>query len=178
MSREENKEPSPPNAFWPPLAAGVALGLVLLATFLITGHGLVASGFFTRLAVEVSSWASVEWVQSQPYFRRFLGEGGPLDSWISWEIVGLLIGAFAGAVTSGRFRLVAERGARQALGRRAVFALGGGILVGFGARLARGCTSGLGLSGGATLAVAGFLFLVMFFAAGFAVSRLVREEWS
>ena len=35
--------------YWPPLIAGIALGLALLLTFLITGHGLGASGFFTRL---------------------------------------------------------------------------------------------------------------------------------
>ncbi|MCO5126333.1 MAG: YeeE/YedE family protein [Rhodobacteraceae bacterium] len=39
--------------------------------------------------------------------------------------------------------------------------------MGFGSRLARGCTSGLGLSGGATLAVSGFVFLAGFFLAGF-----------
>lgn len=32
-----------PRPFWSPLLAGVALGLVLLATFLFTGHGLSAS---------------------------------------------------------------------------------------------------------------------------------------
>ena len=36
--------------FWPPLAAGIALGLVLLLTFVLTGHGLGATGASTRLA--------------------------------------------------------------------------------------------------------------------------------
>ena len=51
------------------------------------------------------------------------------------------------------------------------------LLAGFGARLARGCTSGLGLSGGAALAVGGFVFLMAFFIAGFAVSYLTRRIW-
>jgi hypothetical protein len=38
--------------------------------------------------------------------------------------------------------------------------------------LATGCTSGLGLSGSATLAVAGFVFLGGFFVAGLLVCRL------
>ena len=45
------------------------------------------------------------------------------------------------------------------------FAVGGGMLSGFGASLAGGCTSSLGLSGGATLAVAAFVFLIAFAAA-------------
>jgi len=61
---------------------------------------------------------------------------------------------------------------------RMALAIGGGILTGFGARLARGCTSGIGLSGGAPLAVAGFLFLIGFFVAGIAVSFLIRKAWA
>lgn len=162
--------------FWHPVIAGVALGAVLLLTFLITGHGLGASGFFTRLSVWVSNLVNPAWTEANAYFGPFLA-GNPLASWITWEIVGVLIGAFAGAVTSGRFRLMAERGPRAGINSRLLYALAGGILTGFGARLARGCTSGLGLSGGATLAVAGFLFLIAFFIAGFAMSRLVRREW-
>ena len=54
-------------------------------------------------------------------------------------------------------------------------ALFGGLLAGFGARVAAGCTSGLGLSGAATLSLAGFAFLGAFFAVGLAVSRLIKS---
>ena len=87
-------------------------------------------------------------------------------------------GGLASSLISGRFRATIERGPNTTPARRLVTALAGGVLVGFGARLARGCTSGLGLSGGATLAVAAFVFLIAFFAAGFVVMRLVRREWS
>lgn len=70
-----------------------------------------------------------------------------------------------------------EGGPATALGMRFAYAFGGGMLVGFGGRLARGCTSGLGLSGSATLAVAGFVFLIFFFAAGFGVSYFTRRAW-
>ena len=55
-------------------------------------------------------------------------------------------------------------------------ALIGGILAGFGARVAAGCTSGLGLSGAAVLSLAGFTFLGTFFAVGLLVSRFLKEE--
>jgi hypothetical protein len=37
--------------FWNPYVAGVALGLVLLGSFLVMGHGLGASGASNRLAI-------------------------------------------------------------------------------------------------------------------------------
>ncbi len=165
-----------PRPFWPPLVAGVLLGLVLLLTFLITGHGLGASGFFTRLTVATGGWLAPVATEASAYLGPYL-QGNPLSSWISWEIVGVAIGALAGSLTSGRFKLALERGPGIGGNERLIYALIGGVLVGFGARLARGCTSGLGLSGGATLAVAAFVFLIAFFAAGFLVTLAARRVW-
>ncbi len=164
------------------MTAGIALGVVLLLTFLLTGHGLGASGFFTRL----TAWFGGELARSAteansylgPFIKGARGVLNPLASWISWEIVGVMLGAVIAAVTSGRFRVRLD-GAKNLPGSgRMALAVGGGILTGFGARLARGCTSGIGLSGGAPLAVAGFLFLIGFFIAGIAVSFLIRKAWA
>ncbi len=165
-----------PRPFWPPLVAGTALGLVLLFTFLISGHGLGASGFFARFAAWLSGQVAPDWATSNSYFAPFL-RGAPLNSWISWEIVGVLAGGLAGALASGRFKAGIEHGPRIGGGTRLVWALLGGVLVGFGARLAQGCTSGVGLSGSATLAVAGFVFLAGFFGAGFLGSMFARRLW-
>jgi uncharacterized membrane protein YedE/YeeE len=92
--------------------------------------------------------------------------------------VGVLIGGLLGAVSSGRFKLMVERGPRSTSGKRLLLAFLGGALAGIGARFARGCTSGLGLSGGATLATAGFLFLIGFFVAGFIASYFLKKAWT
>jgi uncharacterized membrane protein YedE/YeeE len=52
------------------------------------------------------------------------------------------------------------------------------MLIGFAARLARGCTSGVALSGGAELAVGGWIFVIAMFAAGFLTVALFRRIWS
>lgn len=164
---------------WSPLLAGIALGLVLLMTFLITGHGLGASGFFTRF----TAWLGGELMRPATLANAYLGPflkaaTGPLANWISWEIVGVMIGALLAAAAGGRFRLRLDGAKNVGGGSRILFALAGGVLSGFGARLARGCTSGLGLSGGATLAVAAFLFLIGFFIGGIVIGYLVRRAWA
>ena len=56
-------------------------------------------------------------------------------------------------------------------------AAGGGVLMGIGARLALGCTSGQALTGGALLSVGSWIFMMMVFAGGYAVAPLVKKEW-
>ncbi len=170
-----NTQPQP---YWPPLAAGVALGLVLLLTFVITGHGLGASGFFTRATAAIGEWVAPAATAANAYLGGYVQAGAPLLAWITWEVLGLAIGALIGSVSARRFNPSIERGPNTSAGSRLTLALLGGILTGFGARLARGCTSGLGLSGGATLAVAGFVFLITFFIGGFLVSMLTRRVWA
>ncbi len=165
--------------FWPPLAAGIALGLVLLATFLLTGHGLGASGFFARLTAWLGGELARPATLANSYLGPFLkGAANPLASWITWEILGLLLGGMVAALTSGRFQVRLDGATKLNGSGRMALALSGGVLTGFGARLARGCTSGIGLSGGATLAVAAFLFLIAFFIAGIVASWMVRRAWA
>jgi len=167
---------APTRPYWPPLAAGAALGLALVFTFVATGHGLGASGFFARLAAGAADLAAPAAAKANAYLGPYL-RGNPLDSWISWEIAGVMLGALAGSLASGRFRLEIARGAGLGASSRLGLAFLGGVLTGFGSRLARGCTSGLGLSGGATLSVAAFVFLIAFFVAGFATMVLMRRAW-
>ena len=52
--------------FWNPYVAGVVLGLVLLASFLIMGFGLGSSGAVTRLGVGAAHIVSPEAVEANP----------------------------------------------------------------------------------------------------------------
>jgi uncharacterized membrane protein YedE/YeeE len=99
--------------------------------------------------------------------------GNPLASWITWEVLGVAIGALAAAYSSGRWRFQIS-GAQSGRIKRLSLAVGGGIAAGFGARVAAGCTSGVGLSGGAALSVAAFVFLAAFFTVGVVASRLLH----
>ena len=156
-----------PRPYADPYLAGVGLGLVLLACFALSGQGLGASGAFANLASHLAGmFAKNAWV-----------EGYLSGGWASWMVVevgGLIVGAGLSAVLAGRFAVKAGAIPR---GRLAA-ATAGGVLMGVGAALARGCTSGLALSGGALLSVGGWVFMLALFAAGFAVAPLLRRLWA
>lgn len=160
--------------FWSPLGAGVALGLVLLLTFVLTGHGLGATGASTRLAAWMGQVAAPAATQGNAYLGPLVEGGHPLSSWITWQVVGVAIGALVAAFLAGRFHVQLDGARSIGTPRRIATALVGGLLAGFGARVAAGCTSGLGLSGAATLGIAAFVFLGAFFAVGLVASRIVK----
>jgi uncharacterized membrane protein YedE/YeeE len=56
-----------------------------------------------------------------------------------------------------------------------VLALAGGSLMGAGARLAHGCTSGLGLTGGALLSTGAWLFIPVAFGSAFLIAYVQRR---
>jgi len=166
-----------PRKFWPPLIGGIGLGIALLGMFVVTGHGLGAYGFYKRIIVWIGDDVASQWTQANAYLSTSLGKGHPLDFWISWEVLGIAFGSLVGSLVARRFRFKIERGSGISINSRLLLAIFGGMLSGFGAALARGCTSGLGLSGAATLSVAAFLFLMGFFIAGLITARITRKVW-
>ena len=52
-----------------------------------------------------------------------------------------------------------------------------GALFGFGARLARGCTSGVALTGGASLAAGSWVTMLCIFAGAYGLAWFVRRLW-
>jgi uncharacterized membrane protein YedE/YeeE len=50
-------------------------------------------------------------------------------------------------------------------------------MMGFAARLARGCTSGQALTGGSLLSVGSWIFMMAVFAGGYLFAPLVRRQW-
>ena len=159
--------------FWSPAFAGLALGVVLLLTFVVTGHGLGATGFTTRFVAWLGLQAAPEATQTNAYLGGMVEDGHPLASWITWQVIGVFVGALASAWFAGRVRMQVDGEHTKGRGRRLALALGGGLLAGAGARISAGCTSGLGLSGAATLSVAGFVFLGAFFVMGLIANKML-----
>ena len=166
-------------AYADPYLAGVGLGLVLLACFALTGQGLGASGAYADLAAQAVRLANPRAAAGNGYFAAYLAEGAPWTVWMVVEVAGVMVGGFLSAWLSGRWWR-GEGGERPKFGSRARLLTegGGGLLMGVGAVLARGCTSGQALSGGAMLSVGSWLFMAALFASAFLAAPLVRRLWA
>jgi uncharacterized membrane protein YedE/YeeE len=166
-----------PRPYANPYLAGVALGGVLLAAFLIMGRGLGASGAFATAASGVVTVVAPDHTAASPFFSRYLDDDGPWVDWLLVELAGVVVGAFLSAWMGGRWRRGMERGRRLSVRTRAVAAAAGGVLMGIGAVLARGCTSGQALTGGALLSVGSWAFMLTAFAGGYLAAPFFRRLW-
>jgi uncharacterized protein len=164
--------------YWNPYLAGLLLGLTLLAAFLVAGQGLGASALPKRGVALVANAIAPAWTAQNVTLGRYVaGPSSPLKDWLVLEVVGVVLGGIIGAILAGRFKATVEKGPRISTRGRLVYALVGGIVMGFAAGLARGCTSGQALSGGALLATGSWAFMLMVFAGGYAVAYFVRRQW-
>ena len=68
-----------------------------------------------------------------------------------------------------------DRTAGESSRDRVLRAALGGVLMGAGARLAHGCTSGLGLTGGALLNTGAWLFIPVAFGTAFLAAAMLRR---
>ena len=162
-----------------PYVAGVGLGLVLLAAFVLVGRGLGASGAFSSTMSWLTSLVAPGYAEANEYMRDYLGDGSshPLKAWLVFEVVGVAAGAMLSGLLAGRVRLSVEKGPRVSTALRLLCAFLGGGLMAFGAHLARGCTSGQALTGGALLNVGSWAFMIMVFVGGYSVAYLFRWQW-
>jgi len=162
---------------WNPYLAGFLLGLVLFACFLITGRGLGATGAFASVATWFASLLSTDHVVANAVHAKFWNEGAPLASFLVFLIGGVFIGALVSGWQAGRLGFRIERGPRITDARRLALAFAGGIVAAFGAKLAKGCTSGQALTGGAMLNIGSLLFMLAVFAGAYGLAYFARKEW-
>ena len=158
-----------------PYLAGVMLGLTLLASYLILGAGLGASAGIARLG----AFCELALAPARTLASQYFGSWGPrpLQYYLVFMLAGVFCGGLVSALLAERFAVSVERGARCSSLKRLLFALAGGVIVGFASRLANGCTSGQALSGSAVLLTGSLLFLVCVFAGGYAAAWFVRRQW-
>lgn len=168
------REPAP---YANPYLAGLGLGLVLLAAFFVMGRGLGASGAFSSAVAATVQAVDAEHANNNPFYAEYIGEGSPLRSWLVFEVIGVLAGGFLSGILAGRVRRTVEKGPHISVRGRFLLAFCGGGLMGIGAKLARGCTSGQALTGGAQLAVGSWAFMLSVFAGAYALAWFVRRQW-
>jgi len=142
---------------WPLIWGAVLLALLNVATLGLAGHPWTISFGYTlwgakaamAMGVDVASWEFWTW----SYPSRALA-GGILAQSTSVMNLGIMAGALLAAGLAGSFGRV-----RNLSGRGALAAALGGLLMGYGARLAFGCNIGAYFSGIASGSLHGWLWL-------------------
>jgi len=167
-----------PKPYWPNLAAGVGLGLVLLASYYVAGRGLGGSGATARVTAGMMHLVAPEHTEGIGYLSKYFHDGVlNWSNWLVFQIIGVFLGGFFAALTANRFIPQVEKGDEISKKERFGYAVLGGGIMGLGARIAKGCTSGQGLSGGATLALGSWVFLIGLFIGGFVTAIFFRRLW-
>ena len=151
---------------WPLWWAVVALTALGLATLLLAGYpwsitfgfGLWGSKIWAALGGDPSGWAY--WASGYPAQAL---ESSVLADATSVMNFGIMLGALLAAALAGKY---APAGKISRM--RLVSAVAGGLLLGYGARLAFGCNIGALLGGIASGSLHGWLWMVMAFIGGIA----------
>ncbi len=162
-----------------PYLGGVFLGLVLFLSYLITGNGLGASGGLSRYVAFIEVLIAPGHVDRVPYLIKMAGgQRNALDSWIVMVSTGVIIGGFISGLINGRTKFETNKGPNISNRTRWIFAFVGGMFFTYGARMARGCTSGQALSGGATLSAGSWVVMFAIFGGAYALAYFVRKLWN
>jgi hypothetical protein len=153
--------------------------VVLFVSFLVTGGGLGASAGLQRVQTGLLELVAPAHVDRVASFAELAG--GARSPWAHYAVY-MLVGTLAGGLASGllnrRVKLETRKGPRISTPVRLVLAFSGGVIMAYGARFARGCTSGQALSGGAVLSVGSWAFMFSIFASGYAVAWFARRLWT
>lgn len=119
--------------FWAPLPAVIAAGILSTYYFGITGTFWAVTGEFTRWGGHVLQLFGAH-PEQWGYFKVIGLEGSPLDRIDGMMVIGMFGGCFAAALWANNVKL------RMPQHRIRIFqAVLGGMIAGFGARLAMGC---------------------------------------
>ncbi|OZC01403.1 YeeE/YedE family protein [Rubricoccus marinus] len=177
---------------WPWYVAGPLIGLLVPALLVFGGK---AFGLSANLRHACAALPVPE--RSKPGFLRY--DWRSAGTWNLVFALGIAVGGFVGirllsdptaplAISASTVAALADLGVTDLAGFvpaqlvswaalatpvGALMVLGGGFLVGFGARWAGGCTSGHAISGLAALQIPSLVAVVGFFVGGLAVTHLV-----
>lgn len=168
-----------PKEYMNPYLAGFLLGLVVIASFYLTGRGLGASGSVKSGVIEIVEVVAPEHAVQSPFYSKYLESHpeSPIKAWLVFLIIGVFIGGLVSGTYSNRLGVKIDRGPKIGNRLRILTAVIGGLFFGFGAQMGRGCTSGAALSGMSILSSAGFVSMLAIFGSGFVVAYFFRKLW-
>lgn len=161
---------------WSPYVAGAGIGILGWLAFLLSDRFLACSSAYARTAGMIEKLFRGAAAENDEYYKEFQ----PRVDWEWMLVAGVFIGALISSVLAGGpdFSAVPSEWADwfgESAPLRIAASFAGGLLVGFGARWAGGCTSGHGISGTLQLALSSWIAVILFFGAGILSAALVSS---
>lgn len=159
---------------WSPYLVGMGIGVLSWLAFLLSNHPLGVSTALAKTAGMIERLVRGDKVLNKQYYRKNI----PGIDWEWISVAGLFLGALSAAWLSGdlQSQWVPEMW-RARFGENVPLRLGtaviGGVLVGFGARWGRGCTSGHGISGTLQLVLSSWIAAICFFTGSVVVAMMM-----
>jgi uncharacterized protein len=155
---------------WPLMAGAIALALLNFVTLALSGRPWGITSAFALWGAKAASIAGLD-VASWPYWAS-KANAAALAAPVSRDVtsvmdIGIVLGAMLAAALAGRYAPV-----RRVPRRSLIAAIVGGLLLGYGARLAYGCNIGAYFSGIVSGSLHGWLWLVAAFFGNVVGTRL------
>ncbi|NCB41854.1 MAG: hypothetical protein EOM59_04465 [Clostridia bacterium] len=157
---------------WPWWMGGIVIGLLvpLMYYFANTAFG-VSTGYGNLVKLFIPNTKN-KWLNSETYKNIF--------NWRIFFIAGIILGAFLSARTSGMALVTTEMGlftqaVPWSMFAKVVWFLFGGFLLGFGSRVAGGCTSGHSIHGIANFHLSSIVATLLFLTFGTITVFLVKS---
>lgn len=172
-------------AVWNPYIAGALVGILAVASVVISTKLLEkpkylgASTTFVRAAGLIEKTFMPEHVAANDYYQS---KKVKID-WQMLLVLGIALGALASSLIGKDFKMekvppLWQKSFGDKISTRASWAIGGGVISMFGARLAGGCPSGHGMSGMMQLAVSSLIAMLCFLAGGMITAQLLYKRRS
>jgi len=157
---------------WPYWLGGILLGLGNIVVFIYTAAPWGVTTTFVFWGAWIAqlfgghpeTWS---FFSQQPGMLQVL-KGGFFNHGGSIMNAGIVVGAFLSVATASQFRVKKIKN-----GRQVIAALVGGLLMGYGARLAFGCNIGAYFSGIASMSLHGWVYAVFIFAGAYVGSKIL-----
>lgn len=162
-----------------PFAVGAGIGFLNTIAFSTVGRGIGITTAFEDAVALVAQRLAPDAMHINEYLQQ--REDSPRIGWEPLLVLGVLAGSYLAAAAAGErtTRAVPPDWARRfgpGRTKRHATAFVGGALMMFGARMAKGCTSGHVITGNSQLAVSSWLFSTIMFASAALTARALYGE--
>lgn len=156
---------------WTYITGAVLLSLFQIITFAVTGEPLKITSAFSywagwilqSLGINVSKWKMF----ASPTAQSIL-QGGFLKDPVSIRNLGIIVGALLASLLASQFKIRKIKSLRHVLA-----AAIGGLLMGYGSKIALGCNIGALYSGISSLSLSGWVFGIFLFVGVIIGSKLL-----